>query len=458
MAELSNEQLWQATLGELELHLSKANFTTWFRNTFISAHEQGKVLVAVPTAFAKEWLEKKYHTHILQALQHLTHNAISEVAYRVESAKNPVNEPLAASIDSATPPAGDAAPKVSQKTGLNPKYTFASFIVGKGNELAQAAAMTCAEKPGEVYNPLFVYGGAGLGKTHLMHAIGNDALKRNPKAKVLYVSSEQFTNDFIQAIFKGTMVQFREHWRSADLLLVDDVQFFTAKEGTQEEFFHTFNALHQQNKQIILSSDRPPKAIAALESRLLSRFEWGMIADVQEPDLETRIAILRSKCSDRKFPLSDEILNYIGTVVQNNVRELEGALNRIIAIQRLRNDPPTLSSIKEVLSSVAQAAEVKRQHAVTPKQLIGAVCQYYDIKVSDLLSQSRRQELVRPRQLVMFLMREEIHASFPTIGEELGGRDHTTAMHAVEKVSKQIKEDQKMQQDVKLIRQRLYNT
>jgi chromosomal replication initiator protein len=459
MLKLPNEKLWQATLGELELKLSKANFTTWFKNTFISQVEGHKAVVGVPNAFTKAWLENKYHNYILGAIKTLTENEVLEIEYRVESVTNKIN-PSAAPAEtileeSQTKTTGKNG--ISKTTGLNPRYTFDNFIVGKGNELAQAAAMACAEKPGEIYNPLFIYGGAGLGKTHLMQAIGHEVLKREPKAKVLYVSSEYFTNEFIQAIFKGSMTAFRDRWRSVEVLLVDDVQFLAGKEGTQEEFFHTFNALHQTNKQIILSSDRPPKAIAALEARLLSRFEWGMIADIQEPDLETRIAILRAKCKEKSCSLDDASLNYIANVVQDNIRELEGALNRIMATHNLSKTLPTLDSIKEILASVSQAAQTKRQHAVTPKQIIACVCQFFDVKVTEVLGQSRRSELVRPRQLIMYLMREEISASFPTIGEELGGRDHSTAMHAVEKISKQVKEDPKLQQNIKLIRQRLYN-
>ncbi len=454
MPKLPNDKLWEATLGELELHLSKANFTTWFKNTFISAIEGEQAVIGVPTDFVKSWLETKYHAHILNALQHLTEKEVKAVTYRVETTKLMVDAAASAPVQVEESPT--AARPTSGKGGLNPRYLFDSFIVGKGNELAQAAAKACAEKPGDIYNPLFIYGGAGLGKTHLMQAIGHAILAQTPKARVLYVSCEQFTNEFIQAIFKGSMSAFRERWRSVDVLLVDDVQFLTGKEGTQEEFFHTFNTLHQENKQIILSSDRPPKAIAALEARLLTRFEWGMIADVQEPDLETRIAILRAKCSERKLRLSDEALVYIANVIQNSVRELEGALNRVVATHNLTHTTPTVDSIKDILSSITQATHSKRQHAVTPKQIIGAVCQYYDVKVSDVLGQSRRQELVKPRQIVMYLMREEIQASFPTIGEELGGRDHSTAMHAIEKITKQLKEDLKLQQDFTLIKQRLY--
>ena len=458
MLKLPNDRLWQATLGELELKISKASFTTWFKNTFISQIDGNKAVVGVPNAFAKAWLEGKYHNFIIETIKSLTENEILQVEYKVESFNlkaQPENQLPQATVAESEQKAEEKN-RTSKTTGLNPRYTFDNFIVGKGNELAQAAAKACAEKPGGVYNPLFIYGGTGLGKTHLMQAIGHGVQKNRPKAKVLYVSSEAFTNEFIQAIFKGSMTAFRDRWRSVDMLLVDDVQFLAGKEGTQEEFFHTFNALYQANKQIILSSDRPPKAIAALEARLLSRFEWGMIADILEPDLETRIAILRAKCKEKVCGLDDECLNFIANVIQDNIRELEGALNRIMATHNLSKKPITLESIKEILSLVSRAANAKRRNAVTPKQIIATVCQFFDVKVTEVLGQSRKSELVKPRQMIMFLMREEISASFPAIGEELGGRDHSTAMHAVDKINKQSKADPKMQQDIKLIRQRLY--
>jgi chromosomal replication initiator protein len=330
---------------------------------------------------------------------------------------------------------------------------FDTFVVGKGNELAHAAAKAVAERPGAVYNPLFIYGGVGLGKTHLMQAVGHDVLARDPHKKVVYVSSEKFTNEFIQAVSHGGGEKFKNFYRGVDLLLIDDIQFLAGKEGTQEEFFHTFNALHQANKQIIVTSDRPPKSIAALEARLVSRFEWGMIADIAQPDMETRVAILEAKCREKNISLSVDILQYIAGAVQSNVRELEGALNRLMAFAQLNRTEPTLETTKELLKNIAPGS---KRGGLTPKQLIAGVAQYFDIQLEDLLGTSRKKELVEPRQIAMYLLREELHASFPSIGHELGGRDHTTAMHACTKISALLNEDEKVKQDIVLIKQRVF--
>jgi len=451
---MTNEQLWQAVLAELELTLSKANFTTWFKNTFISSQEDKKVIVGVPNTFTKTWLENKYHKEILKALNNVTDAKITEAVYRVEAIRQADEKPV-------TKPSGQA-PIVSveegEKTngfGLNPNYTFESFVVGKGNELAQAASLAVAQKPGEVYNPLFLYGGAGLGKTHLMQAIGHEAAKLFPNKKTVYVSCEKFTNEFIRSISQGSTEQFKSKYRSTDILLIDDIQFLAGKEGTQEEFFHTFNALHQNNRQIVVSSDRPPKAIPALENRLVSRFEWGMIADIAQPDLETRVAILGAKCKEKKYILEQEIINYIASTIQSNVRELEGALNRIIAYHQLNNTKPSLESIKNQLSGLSNYN--KRNGALTTKQILNTVSNFFDINLSGLTGTSRKKELVVPRQIAMFLMREEAKCSYPTIGQELGGRDHTTAMHAYEKIKKSLQDDEKIREDINLIKQRLYN-
>lgn len=454
---MDNQQLWQAALGELELSISKANFTTWFKNTFISSYVDSRVTVGVPNAFTKTWLENKYHKEILKALQNISDNQIKEVIYNVESThKNPA----------PTPPKEDnSAVFVSTQSkeiknekngfGLNSRYTFDTFVVGKGNELAHAACLAVAQKPGEIYNPLFLYGGAGLGKTHLMQAIGHEVHKTFPDKKIIYVTCEKFTNEFIKSISSGDAEKFKEAYRSADVLLVDDIQFLAGKEGTQEEFFHTFNALHQHNKQIVISSDRPPKAIPALENRLVSRFEWGMIADIAQPDFETRVAILNTKCKEKNYPLSPEIINIIATTVQSNVRELEGALNRIMAYHDLNNSTPTVNTVKSILTSVSHYQ--KRGGAITAKQIISAVTNFFEIKMDDLLGNSRKKELVVPRQITMYLLREEAKCSYPTIGQELGNRDHTTAMHAYEKIKRAAEEDDKIRQDINLIRQRLYN-
>jgi chromosomal replication initiator protein len=344
--------------------------------------------------------------------------------------------------------------KLGESFGLNVRYTFDTFIVGKGNELAHAAAQAVASRPGEAYNPLFVYGGVGLGKTHLLQAIGHAMLGTNRETKILYVSSEKFTNEFVSAIKSGRAKDFKDRYRTADLLLIDDIQFIGGKEQTQEEFFHTFNELHQHGKQVVLSSDRPPKAIPALEDRLRSRFEWGMIADISAPDLETRAAILQAKAQEKNFPLPTDLINLIAATVQSNIRELEGALNKIIAFHQLKNTEPTRETIKSILTSFESQSMRK---SLTPKELINTVSDFFDVALSDILGKSREKRLSFPRQIIMFLLREELKMSYPAIGTELGGRDHTTAMHAHTKIQNEIENDLKLKQDIELIKQRLYS-
>ncbi len=449
---MTNEQLWQAVLGELELAMSKANFTTWFRNTYVASVGDQEVIVAVPNTFTKAWLENKYHPVILRALQSITNNKARRVAYRVEVARA-AKQLFQQEASLHEMPATAPTQNVDSLYGLNPKYTFGTFVVGKANELAKAASLAVAEKPGIVYNPLFLYGGVGLGKTHLMQAIGNHLAQQRAGTKILYTTCEKFTNAFIQFVTRGEGEKFKQLYRSVDILLIDDIQFLAGKEGTQEEFFHTFNALHQNNKQIVITSDRPPKAIPALEHRLISRFEWGMVADIAQPDLETRIAILKHKSAERKREMAEEILHTIATQVQSNVRELEGALNRVFAFHELNNQPPTVESVKEILSLIA--AQPKRR-SVTTKQLLATVSEFFEVSIEDLIGASRKRELVVPRQIAMYLLREEAKASYPNIGHELGGRDHTTAMHAYTKIASEIESNEKIRQDVHLLRQRLY--
>jgi chromosomal replication initiator protein len=443
---MTNQELWRSTLGELELLISKANFTTWFKNTSISSFENGHVVVTVPNAFTKAWLENKYHNFILKALQNISGNSVKDISYQVELNVAVKNNDKPEVLKSA-------APELATGFGLNPRYTFDTFIVGKSNELARAAALAVTEKPGQTYNPLFLYGGVGLGKTHLMQAIGHEILKRFPDKKIIYVPCEKFTTEFIQAIGSGKIEKFKATYRSVDILLIDDIQFLSGKEGTQEEFFHTFNTLHQANKQIVISSDRPPKAIHSLENRLISRFEWGMIADIASPDLETRTAILELKCKERNYQLDKEIINYLATTIQNNIRELEGALNRIIAYHQLNNQPPTLPLVKELMDNLRSSH--KYGSNLTSKKILAVVSEYYDITLDELVGASRKKNLVLPRQVAMYLMREELKSSFPTIGQELGGRDHTTAMHACTKIQESLKNDEKIQQDIHNLKQRL---
>jgi chromosomal replication initiator protein len=468
---MDTKELWKAVLGELELSLSKANFTTWFRNTFIISFENDVLVIGVPNLFTQAWLEKKYHKQIITSLQNHTNNRVKNISYRVETRvcePQPIpTEDLSSSQESSgassvapytyTSPSSyqpQANTQPGSEFSLNGKYTFSSFVVGKQNELAHAAAQAVASQPGGVYNPLFIYGGVGLGKTHLLQSVGNELLRKNPSIRILYVTCERFTNDYINAIRSGQTRDFKNRYRNVDVFLVDDIQFMTGKEGTQEEFFHTFNQLYQNNKQIIISSDRPPKAIPTLESRLVSRFECGMMADVGSPDFETRVAILEMKCREKSYLLAREILHHVASIIQSNVRELEGALNKIMAFHQFKNLHPTLDTVKPMLGSFSANAAKK---TVTPRHLIHTVATYFEIKAEELLGKSREKRLAFPRQIVMYLMREEMKASYPSIGMELGGRDHTTAMHAYEKILTCLEDDEKLQHDLELIKQRLYH-
>ncbi len=456
------QALWQAALGELELTLSKANFTTWFKSTFISSFDGGKAVVSVPNTFTKAWLEKKYHDAILKALRTTTNQNVREVTYRVE-VKNttvlPLDNVLAQdgmSIDVSSPAFEQAENPINEPVsdiGLNPRYVFPSFIVGKSNELAHAACQAVAAKLGESYNPLFLYGGVGMGKTHLLQAIGHHVLAEHPQTRVRYVTCERFTNEFIQSVRSGRINEFKDTYRGVDLLLIDDIQFLTGKEGTQEEFFHTFNTLHQNNKQIVITSDRPPKDIQSLESRLLSRFEWGMMADISKPDFETRVAILQAKARDKHYPFSTEILHAIAGAIQSNVRELEGALNKIVAYHQFKNIQPTLPTVQTLLQSFSPTI-TKRN--ITPRHLLETVTVYYEITDEQMVGKSRERRFAFPRQVAMYLLREEIKCSFPAIGDQIGGRDHTTAMHACQKIGELVRADEQLRRDISLIRERLY--
>ncbi len=460
---MNTHELWEAVLGQLELKMSRAHFTTWFRNTFISDYRNGEVFVAVPNSLTQSWLEKKYFKDIVEAVQNITNQPVRSLTCRVETKQiDPQPLILDGQRHQSAPASEDygfvqtGAQEMAPPSGnitINAAYTFQTFVVGKQNELAHAAAQAVAAQPGGTYNPLFIYGGVGLGKTHLLHAIANEIRRRWSSARIMYVTCEHFTNDFIHSIRAGKGKDFKDRYRNVDLLLIDDIQFITGKEGTQEEFFHTFNSLHQENRQIVISSDRPPKSIAGLEKRLQSRLEWGMLVDVGTPDLETRIAILQKKCSERGFGLSREILQYIASSISSNVRELEGALNKISAIHQFRNIEPTLESIKPIVASF-EAENIKK--TVTPKQVIQVVSEYFDITLEEILGKSREKRLAFPRQIIMYLLREEMKSSYPTIGTELGGRDHTTAMHAHAKIAGMVDGDEKLQKDLELIKQRLY--
>ncbi|MBP9828182.1 chromosomal replication initiator protein DnaA [Patescibacteria group bacterium] len=460
---MNTHELWQAVLGELELKLSKAHFTTWFRNTFIAEYRTNEVTIGVPNSISQSWLKNKYQRDILEAMQNVTNQPVRVLVCRIETkiaSPQPISFESPKSSTFSTEEYGFSTtsdsvpmPPPSGNIAINPNYTFNTFVVGKQNELAHAAAQAVAAQPGGTYNPLFIYGGVGLGKTHLLHAIANEIRKRWNGAKIMYVTCEHFTTDFIHSVRSGKGKEFKDRYRNVDLLLIDDIQFITGKEGTQEEFFHTFNALHQDNKQIVISSDRPPRSIAGLEKRLQSRLEWGMLVDVGTPDLETRVAILERKCIEKGINLTREILHYVASTIISNVRELEGALNKIVAVHQFRNMEPSLESVKPIIASF-ESDNVKK--TVTPRQVINIVAEYFDIQIDDVLGKSREKRLAFPRQIIMYLLREEMASSYPTIGTELGGRDHTTAMHAHNKISGLVDTDEKLQKDLELIKQRLY--
>lgn len=468
---INNEQIWQSVLAEMELTLSKANFVTWFKDTFISSFEKEAVIICVPNAFVKKWLEEKYNKIIIKSLENITKAEINQIIYKVEirhkngnqlpranneSSENRVNQPQV-SLPAQFPVGSNhnPAPSTNGGYGLNAKYVFENFIVGKANELAYAACKAVAANLGKSYNPLFIYGGVGLGKTHLMQAIGHEVSKHTDK--ILYTTSENFTNKYIQSIQSGKAKEFKNMYRNVDLLLVDDVQFMGGKDGTQEEFFHTFNELQQGDKQIVLTSDRPPKSIPAIEKRLISRFESGMVADIGKPDVETKVAILEKKALEKGFPLSRDVLIFIANSIQDNIRELEGALNKVIAFSQLNNTTPTPKSTKSILSDFINNIQIR---SLTPKEILDAVSKFYAITQKDLIGNSRKKELVWPRQVAIYLMREDLNVSYPTIGQEIGGRDHTTAMHAYNKITQEVKENdnQKVIQDIESIRQLIKNT
>ena len=456
---MTKEQLWQAVIGELELSISKANFITWFKNTSIISIDQEEVIVSVPSAFAKEWLENKYHKFILKALQKIcpqTKKVVYKITGNFEPPKNnaPLNTKQKESSfeEFANNPSNQKQELPNED--LNPKYTFDSFVVASNNELAYAACSAVSKKPGVIYNPLFIYGGVGLGKTHLLQSIGNELLRKDPSKKIKYASSEKFTNELVGAISLKNTKPFKDLYRKIDVLIIDDIQFLAGKTKTQEEFFYTFNTLYEKNKQVVISSDRPPKAIPALEERLRSRFEGGMIADIGFPEYETRLAILIAKLREKNFEMPEDSLNYIALHIQKNIRELEGALNRIIATCELDKSYPDLAKTKEILAQII-SQPIKK--ATTPKDILKHTASFYGVTLDDLKSRSRKNEIVKPRQIAMYLMRSEIKSSFPSIGSWLGGRDHTTAMHAYDKISKEIENDKMIEQEIRLIIEKIYN-
>ena len=449
---LDEQALWQTALGELEVILSKANFTTWFKDTSIIEIKDSEITVGVPNSFAKEWLEKKYHPQISETLIKLRPE-IKTIKYKVVSGSQPkLDFSKQETPNKPSPEKNTNDSPNSQPFQINEKYTFENFIIGGSNRLAAATAQAVATKPGSVYNPLFLYGGVGLGKTHLVQAIANEIIKKNPKKKIIYVSCEKFTNDFIQAISSGKINDFKKQYRDIDVLLVDDIQFLSGKEGTQEEFFYTFNTLHQNNRQIVITSDRVPKAIPQLEERLSSRFGWGMVADIQPPNLEMRQAILRSKCEEKNYPIEEDIILYIAENIESNIRELEGAITRIISYCELNQIDPSMDTVTKLLEDIVAL----KSKNISTEKILGVVGDYFGISAMDLTSQRRNKELVWPRQIVMYLLRHEMSLSYPRIGKELNKKDHTTIIHGVGKIEKEIARNSELQKELSSIKEKLY--
>jgi chromosomal replication initiator protein len=442
---MNAEQAWQSVLGQLQMEMPRASFDTWVRDTRPVSYQDGTLTIGVRNAYARDWLESRLASTVSRLLVGIMNASVAvnfivngnEVEVVVDEAPRAQPVPVAAFDQPARP------------SNMNPRYLFETYVVGSGNRLAHAACQAVAEKPARAYNPLFLYGGVGLGKTHLLHAIGNACHSRG--LNVLYVSSEEFTNDMINAIRTHTNQAFREKYRSADVLLVDDIQFIAGKESTQEEFFHTFNTLHGQDKQIIVSSDRPPKSLVTLDERLRSRFEWGLTADIQPPDLETRLAILRSKAERTMRQVPDDILENIARRVQSNIRELEGALNRILAFADLSGTPLTPQLVE-----VALADLLPQRSDVQPEKIIELVAKEWQTTVEALLGRDRSQKIAQPRQVAMYLLRKETDASLPQIGEVLGGRDHTTVMYAIEKIAGDIETKTDLRKRVVSVKQQLY--
>ena len=450
--------LWQSVLGEIELSVSHGNFETWFKHTELLSYDDELVVIGVANIFAKRQFEVKFDKQIREIL---VRNGITtkRITYQVKTVKKRVisrettseTDLTSARIDElmSTPPASQAT-KPSSST-LNPRYTFDSFIVGSSNDLAYTACQAAAVNPGTKYNPLFIYGGVGLGKTHLIQAVGNEIAKTHPKMKVMYLSSETFMKEFLEHI-RFKKAGFSDKYRNVDVLIVDDMQFIAGKEKTQEEFFHTFNALHQANKQIIIGSDKPPRSIPTLTERLRSRLEWGMAIDIQMPDFETRCAIVKTKAAQSGVEISDETAEFLAQNIKTNVRELEGALNQLLAYAEMRGVTPDISIAEGLIGNIRHS---RPQH-VTPKQIIDKTARHFQIDSKEICGSKRDKHIVVPRQIAMYLLRSELHLSFPRIASELGRKDHTTAIHSVDKIEKSIKLDLLIREQVAEIREKLY--
>ncbi len=457
---MDQEHLWKSVLAELELDISRASFITWFKETAIADIAEGVVTISVPNGFAKNWLQDKYHKPILRALRNAAED-IRDVNYVV----GPLSRPMHLARSKPRPHQRSDFMELPQDrlelreaaadpaSGLNPRYTFEHFVVGSFNELAHAAAQAVIKNPGRTYNPLFVYGGVGLGKTHLIQAIGNDLLHKNSALKVRYLPAEKYMSDVVDALTGKSMNELKERYRAVDLLIMDDIQFIARTEKMQEEFFHLFNTLYEKNRQIIISSDKPPAAIPTLEGRLRSRFEGGMIADLGEPDFETRLAILKSKLKARNLSLPEEVLAAVAEAITANIRDLEGALNRLVLRTSMSAAPLDVEETKKILAQISSAP----RRFASYKKVIRTVAEFYDVTEKDIINRSRRKEIVKPRQIAMYLLREELKCSFPFIGDKLGKKDHTTAIHAYKKILADLGANPVLEMELKAVKEKIYS-
>lgn len=445
-----NRELWQNVLTDIELNISKANFSTWFKDTYILKREDGTVYLSVPNQFVKDWLASKYHKFIVRSLRNFAED-VRNVEYVIERSDRRTSREQKQQQPVQQPNANNELPLsdfyVSKEDNLNPRYTFESFVVGQFNELAYAAAQAIIKKPGVTYNPLFVYGGTGHGKTHLIQAIGNYVKQANPNKKTLYVTSEKFTVDYLNAVQNAHINSFKEAYRKYDVLIMDDVQFFSKKDKTQEELFHIFNALHDNNKQIVFSSDKHPNYIPSMEERLKSRFNAGMIVDIPAPDYESRIAILKAKAAQQNIPLEDDVVGYIAEQTEGNIRELEGILNMLAVQLQVKQKRLTINDVKQLIRE-----NVAPKRSMSVQEVVQAIANFYQITEEDIYEKTRRKEVVRPRQLIMYVLREDFKVSYPTIGEKLGRRDHTTVIHSCEKVKEDLKVDATLARELEELR------
>lgn len=450
MTTIDNKTLWDQALTNIELSISRANFSTWFRNTFISKQDDGIVFISTPNTFVKDWFINKFHKLILKSLREI-YPEIRGVEYTITKTtdQNKVRQDNF-QRDVFNRQLGINELYINKEDNLNPKYTFDSFIVGPFNETAYAAAKGVIKNPGMIYNPLFIYGSTGLGKTHLIQSIGN-YLKKEAGKRVHYVTSERFTIDYVNALQENKPNIFKEKYRKYDVIIMDDVQFLAEKIKTQEELFHLFNNFHENNKQIVFSSDKPPKHIQNLEERLRSRFEGGMIIEVTKPEYESRLAILRAKLSASDFLPDPEVVEYLASIVQDNIRELEGALNTIICQCQVKQRNLNLTEVKNLIKN-----SIKPQKSISIKDILKIVADFYNIEEKMLYEKTRRKEVVRPRQIIMYILREDFNTSYPHIGQKLGGRDHTTVIHAYEKVKNDLKSDNTLQQEIEQLRGLIY--